>query len=114
MTIKNEILSFDANSGSVLVRYFTDTNLEGYVYNVDVPMVDGEYVSETELKAHVEHLAPTIQLERVDVVKKAQVPAYLSNIITENEQKVDVQTEDANKVIKQFIVSVLQEEGLIA
>lgn len=81
MSIQHEILSFDKNNGSVLVRYFTAVNLDGYIYNVDVPIIGGEYVSEAELATHIEQLAPKGQLERVEQIKIAIIPKFLSDLI---------------------------------
>lgn len=114
MNIQHEILSFDENIGGVLVRYFTDSNPTGYIYNIDVPMIDGEYVSEIELNTHIEHLAPKSQLQRVEEIKTAKLPAYLSSIVAKQEQQQVEQTQNYNDVIKQLVVTVLQEEGLIA
>lgn len=113
MSIQHKILSFDSANGSVLVRYFTDENPNGYIYNVDVPMIDGEYVNEEELIAHIKQLAPAGQLERVDAIKIANVPDYLSNIVSMQEQQQIEQTQDNNEAIKQIIREMLAEEGLI-
>lgn len=119
MSIQHEILSFDANNGAVLVRYFTESNPNAYIYNVDVPMIDGKYVSEEELTAHIEHLAPKAQLERVEQIANAEVPKYLNDIVNknqiamQNENDLILQAEAENNAFNQRVIAVLINEGLV-
>lgn len=77
MNIQNEILNFDEASGTILVRYFTSDFPEGFAYNIDLPIVDGQYPSEEELQELVRVYEPRGQLERIVAVKTATVPENL-------------------------------------
>lgn len=82
MKTKYKIVNFDKNNGSVLVKYFTDGNLEGYLYNVDVPVQDGKYADEIYLNQIIEQLAPNAQLQRANNIKTIETPSYLLDLIT--------------------------------
>ena len=81
MNIKYQFLSFDKNSGSVLVRYFTDNNPDGYIYNLDVPLNNNQYVNEIEFIDYVEQFIPKNQLQRAEQIKTITLPKYLSDLI---------------------------------
>jgi hypothetical protein len=82
--VKYEILNFDPRNGSLLVKYFTDDVPEGLKYNIDVPIVNGQFVSQVEVEAMIELMKPTAQLERLIVSTTMEIPSYLTQHITEN------------------------------
>ena len=79
MNIQYEILNFDPVNGSVLVRYFNDDS--ELVYNVDVPIENGSYVSELELRQLIVQMQPTFQLSRTSAIKNLETPEYLKAYI---------------------------------
>ena len=81
MQIEHEIISFYAPTGSLLVRYFCAEEPQGLSYNIDVPLVDGAFVDQTEINALIEAMKPTGQLERLVALKTAIIPDTLSALI---------------------------------
>ena len=43
--VKYEIQSFNPNNGSLTIKYYTDEVANGLMYNIDVPIVDGNFAS---------------------------------------------------------------------
>lgn len=77
-----EILSYHANSGSISVRFFLD---EVYLdYTVDIPLVNGTYISGEELHNHIMQFYPKLQLERLAALKNTDLPppSIISNFTT--------------------------------
>lgn len=60
-----EIKAFDKASGSALVRFWTDDFPKGLEYNIDIPLVNGVYISGAELEAHIQSFAPVGQIARL-------------------------------------------------
>lgn len=81
MEIKYEILSFNSDIGGVTVHYYTQSNPVGFTYNIDLPIENGSYPNEDAVIALVELYAPKGQLERIEAVKTAAVPAFLASKI---------------------------------
>ena len=75
--IKHEIISFNSLNGSIQVKYFSNEVPEGLVYNIDLPIENGEFSSEQEINQLIELYKPTVQLERLAAIKIAQIPQYL-------------------------------------
>lgn len=81
MNIKNEIISFDPTTGTILVRYFTDDIQPGYTFNIDLPIVDGMLPLEDQLQQTIDLYSPRIQFERIEAMKIVNIPQYLKNLI---------------------------------
>lgn len=81
MNIQHEITAFSPVTGSMLVRYFSEEVPDGLVYNIDIPIVDGAYVGQTEIDALVEAMTPVGQLERIAKLKQAPIPPALAALI---------------------------------
>jgi hypothetical protein len=80
MEINHEVISFDPNTGSIVVRYFTDDIQPGYAYSIDLPIVDGALPTEAEIQQLIDLHSPRIQLERIAAMKTASIPEYLANL----------------------------------
>lgn len=70
-----EIKAFDKATGSTLVRFWTDDFPAGLIYNVDIPIVEGAYLSGSDLDTHIRSFAPHGQIERIVVAKTADSSA---------------------------------------
>jgi hypothetical protein len=81
MEIKYKIINFDGLSGSVQVLYYTDDFPDGLIFNVDIPIVDGNYVSKEELLNLIELMKPKGQLERVSILPSISTPDYVSDLV---------------------------------
>lgn len=79
--VKYEIQSFNPNNGSLTIKYYTDEVPNGLMYNIDVPIVDGSFASQTEIEAMIELMKPTNQLERLIVSTTVEVPSFLTQHI---------------------------------
>ena len=95
MNIQHETLYFDPDTGSIGVRYFNDEFPSGYVFNIDLPIVDGRYPNEEELNAIIEVHKPVGQLTRIVDVKNAVVPNTLSALQTSSTSTQTVQDKAA-------------------
>ena len=82
--VKYEILNFDPNNGSLLIKYFTDDAPDGLRYNLDVPIIDGQFIGQDAVVAMIEQMKPTFQLERLVVSSTTEIPSYLTQHISEN------------------------------
>lgn len=75
-----EIKSFDRITGSALVRFWTDDYLDGLIYNVDIPLKDGSYITGAELDAHIQCFSPVGQIERLVALASVDATAIESMI----------------------------------
>jgi hypothetical protein len=82
--VKYEILNFDPNNGSLLIKYFTDDVPEGLRFNIDVPIIDGKFADEDAVQAMIEQMKPTPQLERIVASSTVEIPSYLTQHISDN------------------------------
>lgn len=78
MQINHEILEFNPYTASVIVRYFTDSVPEGLVFNIDLPVTEGQPLTEELVEQTLEFYSPTSQIERLAAVKTMQVPDFLA------------------------------------
>ncbi len=81
MNIQHEIISFHAPTGSMLVRYFSDEVSEGLAYNIDIPLVNGTFVSQDEINSLIEAMKPVSQLQRLAELQAIEIPEFLSALI---------------------------------
>ena len=77
MDIQHEILSFDANTGSILVRYFSKEVPDGLSYNIDLPVEGGVYPDSSEIEDLIVAMRPVGQLRRATNLKSINVPPHL-------------------------------------
>lgn len=98
-----EILNFDSLTGSIDVRFWTDDFVEGLVYRIDVPVVDGRYVDGSELEAAIMSFAPHGQISRLLSVRALEQPA---SIVTKIKTSEAVNEQDAiNSQAKAYLAS---------
>jgi hypothetical protein len=81
MNIQHEIISFHPPTGSLLVRYFSNEVPDGLTYNIDVPLVDGEFVSQDQIDALIVAMQPIGQLERLYLLQTVKVPDALAALV---------------------------------
>ena len=81
MDITYEILSFNQDAGSVDVKYIAASVPDGLTFTIDVPIVDGNYISENELITIIENHKPVWQVNRYAEVKSVTIPSYLLNMV---------------------------------
>lgn len=95
MQIKHEIIDFSPEYGSVLVKYTTETNTQGLVYNIDLPINEGKYPTIEEIETILVFNEPKGQLERFDLIKTTPVPNYLTNLIAPPPPAPEINPDDA-------------------
>lgn len=81
MNIKNEIISFDPITGSIVVKYFCDEVPDGLSFNIDVPIENGQLADITTINNLIEIFKPIGQLERIAQLKAITVPEFLAEKI---------------------------------
>lgn len=81
MSIQHEILCFYPTTGSILVRYSNEQVPDGLVYNIDIPLENGEFVGQEEIDALIEAMKPVGQLARIAALQTAQIPATLAALV---------------------------------
>lgn len=67
-------LDFNSLTGSLRVNFFTDSYPEGLTFNIDIPIVDGQYISGNDLEAHILAFAPHGQIDRIVKLRDAAPP----------------------------------------
>jgi hypothetical protein len=88
MNIKYDILEFIPHTGAIVVKWYCDEVPHGLVYNVDLPITDGQYPQQEELDSIIKKFEPTGQLERIADLIKAKVPEYLDKLVYRPFEKV--------------------------
>jgi len=90
MDIRHEILNFDSNNGSIVVRYFTNDFIDGFIYNIDLPIIDGRYPDEIALSEIIKQNEPKIQIQRFFAAQTAIIPENLkSKLLDQNIINID-------------------------
>lgn len=69
-----KIIGADNRSGSLLIKFYTDGYRDGLIYNVDIPIENGQFVSGDALDAHIMSFAPYGQLERLAFLNANETP----------------------------------------
>lgn len=77
MEIKHNIRTFNPDTGSIEVHYYADNFSSDFVYNIDLPILDGKYPSKEEIDAIINMMKPTEQIKRMAALTKVQPPADL-------------------------------------
>lgn len=77
MNINSEILEFNPQSGSILVKYYSNELPNGMIYNIDLPITNGSYPDETAIISLIDQYAPKFQMERAVLLPTVTVPDYL-------------------------------------
>lgn len=79
MQIQYEIVAFHPSTGSVEVRYFCTEFPSGLVYTVDVPVENGQIVSQDKVEQMILAVAPKSMLQRMIELQAAEIPAFLAD-----------------------------------
>jgi hypothetical protein len=98
MEIQHKILSFDPRNGGLVVQYYTADNSDGLVFNIDLPVENGEYPSQEEVQGVIELHTPRGQLERISAIKNASVSNFLLAHVPSNLAQQDAAQIKAIKV----------------
>lgn len=77
MEIKHEIMSFNQDTLSIVVRYYTDEVPDGLSYNIDIPIENGQLASKEVIDSLIEAFKPVGQLERIAIANTITVPEFL-------------------------------------
>lgn len=116
MNIQHTILQFTSATGSIVVKYFCNELPDGLVYNIDLPITDGQYPTEAEMLALIEAYKPTGQIKRITDVAAATPPQYLLDIqpVTQSPLTDTVGTQDQiHEAAKALVLEVLHEQGVL-
>jgi hypothetical protein len=89
MNIKYDILEFVPHTGAIAVKWYSDEVPYGLVYNVDLPIVNGNYPALEELDNIIKNFEPRGQLERIAALNQAKIPEYLDKLIYRPFEKVN-------------------------
>lgn len=116
MNIQHTILQFTPEVGAITVKYYCDELPDGLVYNIDLPITDGQYPTEAEMLALIEAYKPTGQIRRIVDVASATPPQYLLDIqpVTQSPLTDTVGTPDQIfAAAKALVLEVLHEQGVV-
>lgn len=89
MNINYEIIDFLPNTGSIVVRWYCDELPDGLIYNVDLPILYGQYPEFDQLDSIIKRFEPTGQIERIVQLKNTPVPEYLHKLVRKPFEKVN-------------------------
>ena len=81
MDIQYEIEEFNPNNASIRVRYFTEEFTEGFIFNFDIPIVDGKFADKEAIEAMIEGYKPKYQIEKILSVRNMEIPSFLAEKI---------------------------------
>lgn len=81
MNIQHEILSFNPETGSILVKYFCSEIPEGLIYNIDLPIENNQYPNENSIVEIIKQFEPNSQLGRMINLKNISIPMFLLELI---------------------------------
>lgn len=109
--MKYEMLAFEKATGSVLVRYWTDEYQQGLFYNVDIPIVDGNYVGMDALHDRIMLMAPYGQIQRI--VDTAKLPDPMLPIVTVPVAPTVPTTSAPSEVTRFQALAALMQAGLL-
>jgi hypothetical protein len=72
--MKYKITNFYADTGSALVKFYTDEFPDGLSYNVDIPIENGQYITGEALDQHILSFAPYGQIQRILDLRNIPAP----------------------------------------
>ena len=70
MAVEYEVLSVNPTTGSLCVKYFSEEIPDGFTFNVDIPLVNDEFVGQEELEKFLKAMTPTSQFDRIAKLSK--------------------------------------------
>jgi hypothetical protein len=113
MQINHKILSFNPNSGSITVCYFSNEVPDGLIYGIDLPIVNGAFVDTSEIEKLIALHCPKGQLKRIVELQTTAIPEFLMPYVPvpislSNQQMVDLTVVPAAYGDKYFIPTMGQ------
>ena len=81
-----QITHFQESTGTVSVRFWTEQYPDGLSFSIDIPLVNGEYITGEALNNHIMSFAPYEQIKRFVEAKNANKNAikFLVTPMTDN------------------------------
>ena len=74
MDIKYKIVSFDKVTGTIVVLFYSNEYPSGLVFNIDIPIENGKYISGDALHTYIMTFAPYGQINRILLAQQAPDP----------------------------------------
>lgn len=68
-----KIVNFDKGYGTLTVRFYNTEYPDGLLFNVDIPIENGAYVTGEALEEHIQSFAPTGQINRFSEIKNNEL-----------------------------------------
>jgi hypothetical protein len=95
-----QIISANAESGQIEVLY-KENGLTLAIYAIDVPVVDGAFLTKVELDAEIQHRAPTWLSQRKQEIQGATGFSEIAELVVVPvvEAQTEFVTERANQVM---------------
>lgn len=92
MNIQHEVVSFDLEAGSILVRYYSDELPIGLTYNIDLPFDNGQFPNQQAIDDLIVAMRPSGQMQRIVDLRQAATPTHLAALIPINASTIDLTT----------------------
>jgi hypothetical protein len=114
MDIQYEIEEFNPNNASIRVRYFTEEFTEGFIFNFDIPIVDGKFADKEAIEAMIEGYKPAYQIEKILAVRNMEIPSFLAEKIVQQVTIVPETNPSIGYDVESAIQRLLKEDdGLV-
>jgi hypothetical protein len=79
--MKYKIISADEVLGQINVTYFSDKDEPVGTYSIDIPIIDGVFITGPSLEEIIQSRAPTWMLERTSAVNEASNFSEISSLV---------------------------------
>lgn len=99
MTLKYEIVEANPAIGQIKVRYFNEANPVGWSYAIDVPVLNGAYVTGHDLDVEIRQRAPVWQLQRAAEVNGLDFSEIAKLVLPVAEPVVGESSQKPNKAV---------------
>ena len=74
MNIQHQIIEFNPTTVSIVVKYWAEQFPEGLVFNIDLPIVDGQFPADEEIENAIKAHEPKSQIERLIQTQTLNIP----------------------------------------
>jgi hypothetical protein len=74
MGIQHQIIEFNPTTVSIVVKYWTEQFPEGLVFNIDLPIIDGQFPPDDEIENVIKTHEPKSQIERLIQTPTLNIP----------------------------------------
>lgn len=112
-----QIIQADQTIGQIQVAYKKDDGTIAAVYAIDVPIIEGRFITGDALHQEIIHRAPTWAITREQEVQSAtgfdQILLLVEQLNTQQVQEMDSQTAENAKMWEQHIYEKRLAEVLI-